>query len=88
MILSRLGGSLYKNKYGINRNELTIEDKNKIFNKGFQCPICGRALIDLEHDGYNGENPNYHEFWCDHCDIEYDITVDYSNQGDEQKERI
>ena len=47
---------------------------NAILAHGMMCPICQKGLIDLEHDGYEGENSDYHEYWCDKCNITIQIT--------------
>ena len=55
--------------------KMTRSEINGRFNKGINCPVCGKQLIDLQHDGYEGGNPNLHEYWCDNCDIDFTIIV-------------
>lgn len=52
---------------------------NGILNKGIHCPICEMALIDLEHDGYEGTDPNSHDYFCTNCNIDIQIY----NQNEE-----
>lgn len=51
---------------------------NGILNKGIHCPICEMALIDLEHDGYEGGDADYHEYYCQNCNIT--ITIENENE--------
>jgi len=54
----------------------TKEELNAFLNKGIHCPICGMALIDLQHDGYDGLDPDYHEYFCTQCHITIEITTE------------
>ena len=53
---------------------MTHDRINEILIKGIQCPVCGLALIDLEHDGYEGGDSDYHEYYCTDCNITIQIT--------------
>ena len=55
---------------------MTRDEINGRFNRGISCPVCGKQLIDLEHDGYMGDDSNYHEYWCDDCNITFTIRVE------------
>ena len=59
---------------------MTHERLNEILVKGIQCPICGMELIDLEHDGYNGEDPDFHDFFCTNCYITIEITNEMEDE--------
>ena len=50
---------------------------NQILNSGIRCPICGMQLIDLEHDGYNGKNPDLHDYYCTNCFIGIEINNEF-----------
>ena len=61
---------------------MTREEKNARFVRyGLTCPCCEMALIDLAHDGYECGDPNYHDFYCTQCNIDFTIIV----EGDEQE---
>ena len=47
---------------------------------GIHCPICGMQLIDLQHDGYNGDDPHYHEYYCTKCHL----TIEITNEEDDK----
>lgn len=42
--------------------------------RGFRyltCPVCGKSLINLKT--VEAQKKGFHEFWCDVCNINYDI---------------
>ena len=53
---------------------MTQKEKDGILaNYGMSCPICGMQMIDLEHNGYEGGHPHYHDFYCTECNIQFDV---------------
>lgn len=42
--------------------------------KKFTCPVCGKELIRLE-PFESDEAYEYHDFWCDTCDVDIRIGV-------------
>ena len=56
---------------------MTIEEKDAVLSRyGIRCPLCGMALIDLEHDGYESGEPHSHDFYCTNCNIDITITTE------------
>ena len=54
----------------------TKEEINRqLVRYGMNCPICGMQMIDLQHVDYKGEDPDYHEFCCTDCNIDFDVNV-------------
>lgn len=56
---------------------MTKEEINRILSKGFQCPICGLAMIDLAHDGYECGDPDYHDYYCTECHIDFTVINEH-----------
>lgn len=62
-------------------NLLTIDEKNRILSHGFNCPVCGMQMIDLAHDGYDCGDPNFHDYYCTTCNIDFTIIVEDNDES-------
>ncbi len=52
---------------------------NKRNFKYFNCPVCGKTLINLEQ---GHEEKGLHRFWCDVDNIDYSIDENKSDCDD------
>ena len=64
----------------------------KLIKRNFEyltCPVCGRILINLKT--VEAQKKGFHEFWCDVCNIDYDIdenkTTPRSIYDDDKEEK-
>jgi len=54
---------------------MTVEEKNRKFVGGMDCPLCGLHMMDLAHDGYECGDPDYHDYHCTECHIDFTVEV-------------